>query len=269
MAEAPDVAEVFQNLTRELSNVSNTLATQGIAANIPKFDGNPKYFREWVKAIEKYSVLLNAPDDKKQLMAFQSSIGAVSGFIERYMQANPQNTWDQLKRQLAVRFSDVTDPQFALSLLRQTKQKLGENIQNFAERILALAEEAYLGQGGPVIERQLIDTFVDGLNNDQLKLKILRDRPDTLQGAISIATNEQNLRARVALSHSSRQETPMEIDHSRNKRFRHNVNTVRCWKCGKEGHVIKDCKIKEFSGPPMGHGRNFSKESKRPGSQEN
>ena len=37
------------------------------------------------------------------------------------------------------------------------------------------------------MERQLIDTFVDGLvNNDQLKMKILRDNPDTLQGAISM-----------------------------------------------------------------------------------
>ena len=50
------------------------------------------------------------------------------------------------------------------------------------------------------MERHLTDKFVDGLvNNDQLKMKILRDNPDTLQGAISIATKEQNLRARVNL----------------------------------------------------------------------
>ena len=39
------------------------------------------------------------------------------------MQANPANTWGQLKEQLAVRFSDVTDPQMALSMLRSVKQK--------------------------------------------------------------------------------------------------------------------------------------------------
>ena len=53
------------------------------------------------------------------------------------------------------------------------------------------------------MERQLIDTFLDGLvNNDQLKMKILRDNPDTLQGAISVANKEQNLRAHVNLSGS-------------------------------------------------------------------
>ena len=83
-----------------------------------------------------------------------------------------------MKAQLAVRFSDVTDGQMALSLLRQCKQKVGESIHNYTERILSLAETAYHNQGGDPIERQLIDifqNFVDGLNNDQLKINLLRD----------------------------------------------------------------------------------------------
>ena len=64
------------------------------------------------------------------------------------MQANADHTWDQMKQQLATRFSDVTDAQMALSLLRQVRQKQGETIQNSAERILSLAEDAYDNQGG-------------------------------------------------------------------------------------------------------------------------
>ena len=90
----------------------------------------------------------------------------------------------------------------------------GETIHNYAERILSLAEDAYHNQGGDAIERQLIDIFVDGLNNDQLKMKILRDQPNTLQGAVGVATNEQNLRTRVQMSHqnTSSNHTPMEVD---------------------------------------------------------
>ena len=66
---------------------------------------------------------------------------------------------------------------------------------------MSLVEEAFLGQGGDVVEPQLIDTFVDGLvGNDALKMKILCDNPDTLLGAIAIATKEQNLRARANLT---------------------------------------------------------------------
>ena len=68
----------------------------------------------------------------KKLIAYQSSGGAVSGLIQRYMTANPDNTWAQLKEQLAVRFSDVTDAQMALSLLRRVKQKQGKSIQNYS-----------------------------------------------------------------------------------------------------------------------------------------
>ena len=135
------------------------------------------------------------------------------------MNANPHNTWEQLKRQLTAWFSDKTDPQFALSLLRKLKQRQDENIQVFAERNSSSAEEAFLGQAGDMVEQQLFETFVDGVNNGQLKLKILRDTPNTIQGAISIETNKQNLRARVALSYPVRNEQPMEVDLSRNRWF--------------------------------------------------
>ena len=51
-----------------------------------------------------------------------------------------------------------------------------------------------------------------------LKMKILSDNPDTLQGAIATATKEQNLRTRANLSShyhspykSERKEEPMEL----------------------------------------------------------
>ena len=279
-------AQLFLNINRELTNLSQTLTTQGISTVVQKFDGQSRNFREWMKSIEKYATLVNVPDDRKKLIAYQSSSGAVSGFIHRYMLANPNQTWQHMKQQLAVRFSDVTDSQMALSLLRNCKQKTGESIHVFAERLLSLAEEAYNNQGGEAVERQLIDVFVDGLQNDHYKLKVLRDHPDTLQAAIGLCTNEQNLRARVNMSHSRSTLEPMEVDHSRGQRFRSNnrpnrfsrVNAVdngsrrpvRCWHCGQEGHVIKECRVKQQGiRPAVGHGRGREREAKQPGTQEN
>ena len=166
MPQDPAV-QVFANLTRELTNISHSLTAQGISNIVLRFDGNPKNYREWIKSIEKYAVMVNVPEARKKLIAYQSSGDSVSGFIQRYMTANHDNTWAQLKEQLAVRFSDVTDAQMALSLLRRVNQKQGESIPNYSERILSLAEEAYNNQGGNAVERQLIDIFVDGLTNDQ------------------------------------------------------------------------------------------------------
>ena len=72
-------------------------------------------------------------DHRKKFVAYQTSSGVVSGFIQRCIQANPDNTWAQLKEQLSVHFSDVTDRQMALSLLRSVKQKTCKTIQVFAE----------------------------------------------------------------------------------------------------------------------------------------
>ena len=121
------------------------------------------------------------PEARKRLIAYQSNKGAVGGFTNRYMEAFPQSSWAELKAELANKFSDVTDSRYALSLLRSIRQKPGENIHLYAERILSLAEEAFIGPGEDVVEPQLIDTFVDGsVGIDAFKIQILRENPDTL-----------------------------------------------------------------------------------------
>ena len=59
------------------------------------------------------------------MFAYRPSKAAVSGYIKRYMEALPQNTLGDLKTELAKRFSDVTDSQYALSLLRSVRQIVG------------------------------------------------------------------------------------------------------------------------------------------------
>ena len=86
---------------------------------------------------------------------------------------------------------------------------------------------ANLNHGGDAVERQLIDIFVDGITNDLFKMKILRDQPHKLQGTIAIATDEQNPRGRVQMSHSQAQSSrpePMEVDHSRGQTFRGQIS---------------------------------------------
>ena len=149
----------------------------------------------------------------------------------------------------------------ALSMLRRVKQKQGETIHNYSDRILTLAEDAYGNQGGNAAEKNLIDIFVDGLLRDHLKMIILRDQPVTLQAAIAVAVNEQNFRNRVKIASGGSQYEPMEVDLSRGQRFKKRINDIKCWNCGKTGHVIKDCKEKNSTKRPMGHGRPINQEN--------
>lgn len=65
---------------------------------------------------------------------------------------------------------------------------------------MALAGEAFPGHmAGRLIQRQLIGFFVDGLAFDYLKRKVLRDTPPTLDRAVLLAIDEQNLRKQFEL----------------------------------------------------------------------
>ena len=240
MAEA-GIAQAFQTLATQMGKVSTALGAQGVNQIVTPFKGEAFKFKDWVKSIEKYAVLTNLGDDGIKRVAYQASRGPASDFIRRYQDANQQATWAQMKAELAVRFSEVTDAQHAFMLLRKEKQKHSETVQVYAERLLTLAEDAFVGQQGAPIQRQLIDIFVDGLAEDQLKLKVLRENPATLEAAVTCATNEQNLRKRFNLR-TRREYYPvtdddrMEVDYYR--------PGLRCFKCNRKGHRSKDCRVK-------------------------
>ena len=158
-----------------------------------RYEGDPRKFREWVKQIEKYAFMAELQADKVKLVAYKTSAGPVSDFIERYITNNPNNTWNQLKAELTMRFAEISDSDQALKMLREIKQKKDENVQCYAERLLSLPTEAYSGRQGGV-DRSLEGHFTDGLYFDYLQFKLIREKPATLQEAIRICINEQNLR---------------------------------------------------------------------------
>ena len=112
-------------------------------------------------------------------------------------------------------------------MLRKVKQKFQETVHAYAERLLALGED-----------------FIDGLYRDGMKLEVMRDNPDTLNAAVTIASREQNLQKRfqLRLNQSKNEQAvsgnqgqmPMKVDHARNK--------GECHYCKKRGHHIKDCR---------------------------
>lgn len=218
------IIEAVKGLSEKVESLNFNLGTSQIA----NFDGDSKTYKRWIKGIEKHAMLEGIPIEKVTYLAFKTSTGAVSDFIERYLKVNPRAEWGALKAELAKRFADISDAQHAFTLLRQVRQERNENVQVYAERLLSLAEQAYEGaQDARVTEGQLVGFFTDGLYSDRLKIKVMRDDPKTLQEAINSARAEANLQQRFQLrtgrnyfAPNSNVGKPIEVDHFRYKRIR-------------------------------------------------
>ncbi len=279
MAEQ-DFLAALQGLSSKMDSFNNNLG----AIQITPFDGNPKEFRRWIKAVEKHAALESVPLNRIKFIAFKTSKDAVSDFIQRYLKNDPNIAWDDLKQELAIRFAEISDPQHAFMVLKTVKQKKDENVQIFAERLLSLAEQAYEGAAAAVVtEGQLVGFFIDGLYSDRLKLKVMRDNPPNMQAAINSARAEYNLQQRFQLRtgrnvfvQDSNVNEPMDIEHYRYKRSRneyvrpmrqgqtdrrkfpsrqvHEVQKPRpkseitCWACNRKGHYSSECPHKNQSG---------------------
>ena len=159
---------------------------------------------------------------KVKLLANKTSAGPVSDFIERYITNSPSNSWNQLKAELTMCFAEISEQ--ALKMLKEIKQNRDESVQCYAERLLALATEVFHNQPGGIraADRTLVGHFTDGLYFDYLQFKMLREKSQSLQDALRICIEEQNLRKllRTRICHdygrlSNKRvnaEEPLEVD---------------------------------------------------------
>ena len=80
-----DIGAAFNNLAQQMTGLSSTIKSQGIAQMMPPFNGVPSKFTEWIKNIEKYILLKDVVPGRIQFIAFQTSTGSVSDFCKIYI----------------------------------------------------------------------------------------------------------------------------------------------------------------------------------------
>ena len=224
-----EIAAAFTQLTAQIGALSNSFGNASIGQFITPFDGkNSKDFHPWVKQVEKFCKLTDVGANNVKLVAYNGSRDAVSNFLARYMAQFPSATWDMIKIELSRRFSTIIDPSHASCLLRRIHQKESESVQSYAERLIDLAEQASTGLDNAAqqaMATQLVGYFIDGLVSDQIKMKLLRVNPPTLDEAVNSAIYEVNLRKRFNLRTTGREHVeqaghePMDIGHIRPRRW--------------------------------------------------
>ena len=202
-AGAPRANNRDIRLAETITSLKNVLISQGVHQWVAPYYGDKRGLKQWIKQIEKYATLSRIDGEGMKALAYQTARGPVSDYLTRKITegAFAQENWAGMKANLIAKFAEVTDPSYAMQLLRQTRQRKDESVVVFSERLIDLADEALLGQpiNNAAIERQLVGIFIDGLRAHPIRFKLLKANPQTMGAAIDLAVAEESLRRRFNL----------------------------------------------------------------------
>lgn len=201
-----------QIISDGLKNVVQELRIQSLTKHVRTFHGEgTTKFSNWLRDMDQLSPSIDS--ERMCILATLTLGGSAGSFVSRTLKSEPQTTWEQLRKSLKERYSDLTDPALAQERCRQLHQKKGESVQNFAERLRSAAIDAYDDVNVPHVQKSLVETFQRGITDDSLARKLIRKKYEKLEDAITFATDEVRAdRTFEMYRHAHTTEEPMEID---------------------------------------------------------
>ena len=290
-------------ITQEFEKLRMELRSQGATSLIPQFSGeSSEKYTAWVKNLERVLTQLGGDDKRAQILALQTTSGPAGDFVTRVYNDRPDTTWEELKKKLKARYSDLADLTYARIKLRRLTQMKSETVQNFHERVLSTAQDVFdadkLKQKH--VEEELVQHFIDGLSCDVMARRLIRLKITTMEKALEHAIAEQQAQKSFDLRRGpTREEVPMEVDSISNResnelkqvtnllqelvtqlksqrsvpndlqprdesgRFVGNRHQ-QCYRCHKRGHIAAQCRM-----PPRRNHQNYSRNGAIHQSQQN
>ena len=83
-----------------LSDMQTHMLYTSMVSTIDVFDGESEGFQDWLQSIEKVRRLLENSDSYTIKAVVQTTGGFLGEFVQRFVDQNPDGTWELLKSEL-------------------------------------------------------------------------------------------------------------------------------------------------------------------------
>lgn len=210
----------------------------------PQFDGTTSwnnYFLQFEAAARA-----NAWSNGDRVTALILALRGEATAILETLSAEERTDYRQLVKRLEMRYGQANFEHVYHSQLRSRYQKSNESLQQFEADVARLVRLAYPGTPEDVLERLAVQSFLDGLRDSEMRQALTLARPTKLVDAL---TRALEFEAAKRFSRNQAHVRMVQEDFGRDveeiqgvRRISEKRKQIRCWNCGKEGHVRSRCK---------------------------
>ena len=247
--DQPIPRHLFETPKRKQTECSETSASRRKPCNPERFDGNKIEWPDYRKHFETVASW-NGWNESEKAMQLVMSLQGEALMVLSDVPYDIQNSYEALVAELTRRFNPVERESAHRVEFRNRHRNVGESAMTYGYALKRLAVKAFPTMTLSAQEQWVMDQFVTGLGNIDIRKHVQFGHPLNLNEAISLAVEyeafDTSTRDKIRKpSHAEvcRVETSTENDNRYGKKFTgpRDLSHITCYRCNKKGHYRSHC----------------------------
>ncbi|KAJ8733536.1 hypothetical protein PYW08_001834 [Mythimna loreyi] len=225
-----------------ISSSAHTHCTSAAKLDVPRFDGTSS----WTAFKYQFETLMktNRWDDEQSFAALTLALRGDALLVLENLPSDGR-TLERLMEGLDTRYGDKHLEHVFRAQLRDRTQRPNESLQQWGVEVERLVRRAYMSMTPETVEVNLVQAFIDGLRDTEVRAMVRLGHHQTLKSAMAHALEVE------AVRQDSRTHRVREVVVSPSVQPRQREGVVSssaksryiptCYGCGEKGHIRTDC----------------------------
>ncbi|KAJ8706272.1 hypothetical protein PYW08_006483 [Mythimna loreyi] len=225
-----------------IGSSAHTHCTSAAKFDVPRFDGTSSWtaFKYQFETLAK----TNRWNDEQSFAALTLALRGDALLVLENLPSDGR-TLERLMEGLDTRYGDKHLEHVFRAQLRDRTQRPNESLQQWGVEVERLVRRAYVSMTPETVEVYLVQAFIDGLRDTEVRATVRLGHHQTLKSAMAHALEVE------AVRQDSRTHRVREVVDSPSVQPRHREGAVSssaksryiptCYGCGEKGHIRTDC----------------------------